>query len=425
MSETLRLSDVLQRRLALDWFEAVALTREVMDRILEKPIVLIPEPHQIEITPDGKGLVRGGVISDEAVRRMGQLLQALLLTAEPPVQLRLLVAQATAASPSFVSVREFCDALGYFERPGRAGFIQAVYSRAAALQADDATRPISIDDIAPLPNVDPWQQEDRRPAAQLNPRIVWGAALLVLTAIGAYLAYAFATSPGASESQAVQTATATVKSIAEGISSVADRAGLGQSAATPAASPAAPVTPEPAAPAPRTRPANGPRAAASQVPHPKPALGATPSPESNAAASPPQFVLFDADAGNNAAQPAAVPALAPRDLSAPAPPALAAAARRAGDGTIYSATSAGVTPPVGLRAQLPRQLPPDIDKDKLGQIELVILPDGTVGSVKLISWPTNVHEAMFLSAVKAWEFRPALKDETPVAYRKTIWVAFK
>jgi hypothetical protein len=358
---------------------------------------------------------------------MGQLLQALLLSSEPPVQLRLLVAQATAASPSFVSVREFSDALGYFERPGRAGFIQAVYSRAAMLQADDATRAVSIDDIAPLPNVEPWQQaEDRRSLAPLNPRIVWGAALLVLIAIGGYLAYAFATSPTGSQSQAVQTATAAVDAIASGISSVADKAGLGQSTTAPAAPAPSPVATASDAPAPRTRTADRPRVTASQLSRTKPASITPSSPESNAAGSqPPQFTLFDAEVGNNAAQPAAVPALAPRELSSPVPPVPVAAANRGGDGTIYSAISEGVTPPIGLRAQLPRQLPANIDKDKLGQIELVILPDGTVGSVKLVSWPTNVHEAMFLSAVKAWEFRPALKNERPVAYRKTIWVAFK
>ena len=95
------------------------------------------------------------------------------------------------------------------------------------------------------------------------------------------------------------------------------------------------------------------------------------------------------------------------------------------DLTVYSPASAGVVPPVGIRPQLPRELPAHIDKNQLGRIELVVLPNGTVGSVKLLDLPHNVHEAMFLSAVKAWEFRPAMKDGRPVSYRKVIWMAFQ
>jgi hypothetical protein len=89
----------------------------------------------------------------------------------------------------------------------------------------------------------------------------------------------------------------------------------------------------------------------------------------------------------------------------------------------YSSTSSGVVPPVGVRPQLPKELPPGIRPADLTRIELVILPDGTVESVKLIGVPRTVHEAMLLSAVKAWEFHPAMKGGVPVKYRKTIWIA--
>ena len=67
----------------------------------------------------------------------------------------------------------------------------------------------------------------------------------------------------------------------------------------------------------------------------------------------------------------------------------------------------------------------DSSGSKIGRIELIILRDGTVGSVKLLSLPNNVHEAMFLSAVKAWEFSPAIRNGRPVSYRKTVWVTFQ
>jgi len=48
---------------------------------------------------------------------------------------------------------------------------------------------------------------------------------------------------------------------------------------------------------------------------------------------------------------------------------------------------------------------------------------GTVESVRLLKAPRSVHDSMFLSAAKAWQFQPALKDGFPVRYRKTVWIA--
>jgi hypothetical protein len=93
------------------------------------------------------------------------------------------------------------------------------------------------------------------------------------------------------------------------------------------------------------------------------------------------------------------------------------------DPIVYSSDSRGVTPPVGLRPQFPTELPADVRAEDLTRIELVILPDGTVDSVKLLDRPRNIHAFMLLSAAKAWQFRPATKDGEPVRYRKTFWVA--
>jgi hypothetical protein len=90
---------------------------------------------------------------------------------------------------------------------------------------------------------------------------------------------------------------------------------------------------------------------------------------------------------------------------------------------IFSATTDGVSAPVALRPQLPRELPPTVKRTDLRLIELVISPVGAVESVKLLGAPRNVHDSMLLSAVKAWEFVPAVKDGVPVRYRKTITIA--
>jgi TonB family protein len=82
-----------------------------------------------------------------------------------------------------------------------------------------------------------------------------------------------------------------------------------------------------------------------------------------------------------------------------------------------------VSAPVGVKPQLPRRLPAELDPNGLGRIELIVSTDGTVESVRLLKAPRSVHDSMFLSAAKAWQFQPALKNGFPVRYRKTVWIA--
>ena len=92
------LSDILGRDVSLEWHEAVALVRGVVERLLEKSsqAIAVPELDQIEISAAGHVSVSGGTNAGEPVRRLGQLLQAMLGYTESPVQLRLVVVQATA-----------------------------------------------------------------------------------------------------------------------------------------------------------------------------------------------------------------------------------------------------------------------------------------------------------------------------------------
>ena len=67
---------------------------------------------------------------------------------------------------------------------------------------------------------------------------------------------------------------------------------------------------------------------------------------------------------------------------------------------IYSAESEAVSPPVGVRPQLPSELPSNVSVEQLSRIDLIVSPSGTVESVKLVGNPHNVHDAMLLSAAK-------------------------
>ena len=80
MSETLRLSDILGRGVVVEWFEAVALTREVADRVRDSlGGQSVPELHQVALAADGGVSLLGANRTDEPIRRLGQLLQAALV----------------------------------------------------------------------------------------------------------------------------------------------------------------------------------------------------------------------------------------------------------------------------------------------------------------------------------------------------------
>ena len=403
MSTALRLSDILGQNLAIEWYEAVALVREVAERVLERPGHAIPELHQVSIDQDGGIAIAGGMNVDEPVRRLGQLLQATLAQSGPPVQLRLIVAQATAPAPQFPSIRELDTALAFFERPNRRDVLRGLYARVMSLVVQPRDLVPTLDMIAPLHDAPAEETVAARPAARSlkKPLLVAAAAVVVGIAVGvAYVYSGQKLRPAQLSAAAVKASDAVGGVVVAGISSVSEKAGLGRLAsAEPSAPPPQPV------PVATTAPAQPPARRASTA-------GARPKA--------PPFQAFDLELVPVAGRGPLNSGTAVIEPVAPLPSTRPQGSR---DRTIYSAAD-NVTPPVGVRPQLPRELPSNVSKQQLARIELVILPDGTVGSVKLLDH-RNVHDAMFLSAVKAWEFRPAVKDGEPVSYRKIVWMAFE
>ncbi|MEE8131174.1 MAG: energy transducer TonB, partial [Vicinamibacterales bacterium] len=85
---------------------------------------------------------------------------------------------------------------------------------------------------------------------------------------------------------------------------------------------------------------------------------------------------------------------------------------------VFDSRDVNVTPPVTLRLNLP-SLGED-DLAQAGVVETIVSASGEVEKVRLVSPPQSVHEAMILSAIKTWRFRPAMKDGQPVRYRHLI-----
>jgi hypothetical protein len=413
MSNVVTLSDLLARSVRIDTFDAVAVVRAVSDRLLESAGNArgVPELHQIELSVDGQINITGAPRLGEPVRRLGQLLQVLLAQSEPPVQLRLVISQATAPESAYESIAAYSEALAYFERPDRVGIIRALYARAAS--ASEAVHPgaaPTLDAMAPLPEADRAPGTPERPGAPSGRRrlkLVGAVAVLLTACIAGVYARShglgLAQGPGMQPSQVsatvVKASDVLGSALVAGVSAVAERAGLGRLVRSNEASTGS-------AKSEKGLPTRNPGAARKRiVAH---------------HASTPSIVAFDLDWSPVEE---GVVGSSGRNAIAVTETAIVVGQTSTPDSQIYSPGFEGVSPPVGLRPQLPRQLPDDVRRDDLARIEMTILEDGTVESVKLLGKRHTVHDAMMLSAAKAWEFQPALKDGHPVKYRKTVWMA--
>lgn len=414
MSEIIRLSDIVGRSIPIEWYEAVAIVSGVSERVRDELAGMsVPELHQIGLLGDGNLSFAGAFKTDEPVRRLGQLLQAVLVSSSPPVQLRLISSQATSPSPAFASVREYLEALTYFERPDRAVVLRELYERCKDLPLTPGSSVPTLDTIAPLVSARPESEEkvatphkhrDRRALPLI------AAAMIVIVGGFAYWRVAPAASGEQVSTLALKASDALGGAVVSGISSVTDTVGLGRLAPANPGGSKAPAAPVPAAPAAApgamgrsTRAAKTPTGRQMQTPEPALLLFDLGPPAARIAATvaPPPDVSTTVT----------IQASEPRGFERP--------------DVIYSATDVDVKPPVGIRPQLPAELPAGVEQSQLGQIELLVLPDGSVGAVRLLTARRRVPEAMLLSAAKAWRFLPAMRDGRAVSYRKIVWLSFQ
>jgi TonB family protein len=402
----LNLADVLARGVAVEWFEAVAVVRAITEELGRSPDQpSTPDLGQIWLARHGAVRLSGVSYADEPIRRLGQLLQALLNQADPPATLRLIAGNATAPVPIYAGLREFDEAVAYFERPDRPGVLRALLAKAEGhAQVDPAAGQAlrSLDDVAPLPA----RRPTLRPILTRSLRQIVTAVCVGVVTIGA--AFLLVRSyrqgerlPVGRLTSAAQQATEAVGgAMLSGISAVTERIGMGS----------------------LTAHAESANAAERRGDLKPPARAVSPRGRS---ASKNTIQAFDLDnqlattltpAGSGM-----MPALLPVDRPA-------VAARPADvvdkiDTSVYSPEFPNVVPPTAIRPQFPRALPSGLVAANLSRIEVMVLRDGTVESVKLLPGSRQtVKDAMLLSAAKAWQFAPATKDGVPVRYRKTIWI---
>ena len=90
---------------------------------------------------------------------------------------------------------------------------------------------------------------------------------------------------------------------------------------------------------------------------------------------------------------------------------------------LFDSRDVNVTPPATIRLKLPTLADEAAWNGQIGVVETIISASGSVEQVKLVTPPETVHQAMILSAIKTWRFRPAELDGLPVRYRQLIHVA--
>jgi TonB family protein len=89
---------------------------------------------------------------------------------------------------------------------------------------------------------------------------------------------------------------------------------------------------------------------------------------------------------------------------------------------VFSRGDFDVTPPMLIRPHLPTVGAIGIPPDQLGVVDIIVTEDGRVEQVRLVNTSRDraYYDAMILSAVKAWMFKPAARSGQPVRYRMQI-----
>ena len=395
---------LLERPVALSWQEAVAIALETAEMAERSGRGTVPCDQNIELKSGGTlEFLRGRVETGAPVSSVAVMLNA-LLPKDRPTQLRLLVSTAGPGSETYKSLGEFVEALKFFERPGRRQILAEIHRRALETPVD-----------APGDKTAPRPAKKKKPPMSAGRR--WAVAAVALLAIGAgAVTVAEKSEPGmvTGRTASIQATAATWWASAmeatawfraaasEDLATVVERLevarsdltedlGIGDGDAATSEAEAEEVDVE------ATESTNG------------SAIGPAPLDSSAAVAPAPDLPTAAPPDANSTVASVEPVARAPQH-----PLALSA---------LYDSRDVQVTPPTTVRLQLPELVKEGPWAEQVGVVEAIVSASGEVEKVKLLSPHRSFHQAMILSAVKAWRFQPALRDGDAVRYRHLIQVA--
>ena len=94
------------------------------------------------------------------------------------------------------------------------------------------------------------------------------------------------------------------------------------------------------------------------------------------------------------------------------------------DSRVYGARDIDVKPAELIYQQFPSQYIETVPNAHPGQLDILVLEDGTVGEVRLRPDSNRLQDRMLISAAKAWRFRPASRAGRPVKFRLLVPITY-
>ena len=389
-------ASLLERRVALSWQECVALVLEVAEVFERSGKRSVPRYESLALTPGGAvEFLPGRTQSGHAVSALARTLNS-LLPPDRPTQLRLLGSTAGPDASAYESVAEFVEALKYFERPGRRNVLSGIHERAL-------TAPVRAENDEPRPSDSTPKKKGQ--TLRRSPLLVPAVVVVLLAAVTGGASLMKQTQPGS------------ILERAEPLQSVASDVWKTALAATvefrKSASRDFSIVLEKMRAA--TEDKVGERGGGTEV-------GAESSPSGTRLATPSP----DLDPGvravavwpavfNGGGDSLETDAVETTRVVAVADPSVSA--------ELFDGRNVDVTPPAAIRPNLPTVADDAAWNEEAGVVEAIVSARGDVERVKLLSLPESVHQAMILSAIKIWRFRPAELHGLPVRYRQLIEVA--
>ena len=446
--KSLSVAELMAKSPSLEWYEAVAICQALCDTLQMSGVADAPlrlDPTRVAIDASGSvyvGSVEGG---NRAVDEVVNLLRILLPQENVPTPLRLAMSQSSTVQ----SVDEWSRSIGYYERPNRALVIRTVYQRAAPAAAADIPElarlaqtsvPSSVA-VSAAPLTAPMESQPLSAQTELpRPETRRGTDPAIRRILARIQKRHIAVAIGATAVLLLLTA---VMSLVQGNrvkGNAAASAGNAAASAASAASAAPADVPRSEGSVSLNKALNTAASMMGSLASRLPILGgeATKRDEPMAEIRTGRWIYLPADRVR-LATPASlvmpvqrsVPILMPAaEGGEEALPELASinviATKPSITRAIYSADDDDVIPPVAVYPQFPTMFPPGITQNDFAEFEVVVLPTGSVESVRARRVPVTMAEAvrvtMSLSAAKSWRFRPGLKDGEPIKYRQVIRV---
>ena len=121
---------LLQRNVALEWHEAVAVVLEIADVLERSGRLVLPTYQDLELRPDGSiRFLRDPIRSGDSLTALVDICRALLPT-DSPAEVWALVSGTGPDAPVYESTQDFAASLRPVERGGRRTILVDIYRRA-------------------------------------------------------------------------------------------------------------------------------------------------------------------------------------------------------------------------------------------------------------------------------------------------------